>query len=194
MGVDIAMIIPTKQRSKRNHEECVRCLNDAVTQVELFFHRKKHFVSSKYIKRENEDLLNEFSSEELDMYSFYVPFLDGSDFCLFAGFWCITNGYRYWQYFSKRQDKRGNWRSYQRELFFDAVHMLGGKEGWLCDDLNVEEFADYKDDAFDACIRHEEGKPWGVVHDFDISEAKNVEVEGFLDYWPKYHDSFKECF
>jgi len=194
MGVDIAFIIPTKLRSKRNHKECVRCLDATISQVERFFHGKKHFIYSRYVEKENEELLRQFSPTELELYSFTVPFLDNGTFDLFAGFWCVTNAYRHWHYFVKCKDTQGHWRSFLREIFFDAVRMIGGTEGWLCGDMSLDEFVDYKDDAFDAWVHSGEGESWGTVHDFDLAEAKDMKEDGFPDYWAKEHDTFKECF
>jgi len=190
MGLDIAYILPTKLRSLRNHAECVRCLNETVSQAERYFHGKKHFVSGIYVERENEDLLREFSADELSGYAFYVPFLAGCDFWLYAGFWGVTNGFRYWQYFCKKRDAHGHWRCYLREIFFDAARMLGRSEGWLCSDLTMDNFCDIQDDAFTAWLYDGDEQP----QEFQLKDALDVNDHGFPDYEDKYHDVFKECF
>lgn len=194
MGVDIALLIPTKVRSIRDHKDCVQCLDDTIAQIERYFHGKKHFVGGRYVERENEDLLSQFSPDELTSYSFSTPFLDNSVFELCNGAWCVTNGYRYIAYFYKYKDEHSRWRSWLREIAFDVARMLGRKDIWLCGDLLASTFFD--DDGNSSFERWKEYCDEGIpstVFEFDFTKSKDVNDKGFPD-WEKYHDSFKECF
>lgn len=195
MGVNIALLIPVEVKIRRNHIQCVQCLDDTISQVENFFHGKKHFTTGRYVEKENEDLLSQFNSEGLDWYSFEVPFLDHSSFDLCNGAWSISNGYRYSSYFFKYKDKLGRWRSWVREIVFDAVRMLGKNEIWLGGDELTSTFIENEDDSsFEAWKEYSDEYIPSTIYEFDFAKAKSYEEESFPEYEEKYHDSFKECY
>jgi len=195
MGVDIALLIPLKLRSKRNHIQCVQCLDDTIDQVVHFFHGKRHFTTNRYVEKENEYLLDQFTPEELTLYSFEVPFLDNSSFDLCNGAWSISNGYRYSSYFYKYKDGRGRWRSWLREITFDAARILGRKEIWLGgDDLTFTFIEDDESSSFEAWKEYSDENVPSTIFEFDFANARSFEEKVFPEYEEKYHDSFIECY
>ena len=82
-----------------------------------------------------------------------------------------------------------------RKNAFDVVHALGAKEAWHASDYfgwlgglsypgcNFEEWMEY--------LGQEYGKP---IQELSPVDFWKLGPDGYLDYEPIYHDSFKECF
>lgn len=189
MGVDISFIIPNKLRSKRNHKENVRYLDETIAQVKSYFRGKERFVTNRMVEREDMDYANEYSDDEDTIYSFEIPILD-AELELRSGYWDVETYVHYCRYFLYRLDKIGYKRVHLRETCFDIARILGYDEAWVCDEFHSWncDLCDNMDATFNDWLKYD-----GAVNEYDISIAKSYDEKGWPDYESKYHDVFKEC-
>lgn len=192
MGVDISFIMPNGLRTKRNHEENVRSLDQTIKKVERYFRGKKHFVANRYVEKEESD--SKYMSDEIcdTEYSFSLPFFVDAKFDLHCGYWDIETFFHYCRYFLYNLDNMGRKRVHQREVLFDIARILGYDEGWVCDEYHSWNSGLGEDDGF------EEWKQYGdeedsTIYEYDLSIAKSFDEIQLLDEKSKYHDTFKEC-